>query len=252
MQHPLTVMNSALAVLGPAFTALLCALSCNSTPTNTPASEPTPTPSPHQVMELSRARMLTLDTASFTLEDEGETGARFFGLKFELMEGQIRVPDSFNVRVEAISTFPRSFIELNIVSVGDRAFMTDFLNKEKWNPVAADALPFNFADLGRTLSEIIPFVRVPTFVGTETVDEVRSWRIQGTVASERLSALVPGVASGYEAGIELWIGQDQDLLRKIRIEGRIYNADSADVVRVLKVHSFDEPVQISLSSISDQ
>ena len=188
--------------------------------------------------------MILLDTASFRLEDEGETSARFFGLKFESMEGQVRMPDSFKIQVEATSFL--GFIKIEIVAVGDQAFISDFINKEKWVPVSVDALPFNFANLGNTLAEIIPEITDPAFAGEERLEGRLSWRIRGTVPSEGLSPLLPGNDPGHQVALELWIDKEQRLLRKIRIEGKVYAGDGPDVVRVLDIYGFDEPVEISL------
>lgn len=232
--------------------ALLLILSCGATPTDTPDPilEPTSTPSPLQVMAQSSAKMVKLKTASFSLVDEGETSARFFGLKFQSMQGEVSIPDSFIVRVEATSLL--GFINISIIAVEQKAFMSDIIDENKWNPVPIEALPFNFADLGRTLGDIIPSIKNPTFNGIEKVGGVTSWRIKGTVLSESLGTLLIGVESGHQVGLEVWIGQEQDLLRKIRIEGQIYSGDGLDVVRVLNINNFDEPVDIALPSQSEK
>ena len=62
---------------------------------------------------------------------------------------------------------------------------------------------------------------------------------------------MPTAAKGFEVELELWIGQAEGLLRKVRIAGRIYSTDLPDVVRVLTVDRFDEPVEISLPDISE-
>ncbi len=224
--------------------SLLWTLACGSTPTATNVPDPSPTPTPLEVMEESSSKMIRLNTASFHLEDQGETSARFFGLKFESLDGQVRMPDSFKVQVEATSFL--GFIKIEIVAVGDQAVISDFINKEKWNPIAVDDLPFNFANLGNNLAEIIPGIMDPAFAGEEGLDGQMSWRIRGTVPSEGLSPLLPGTAPGRQVGLELWIDQEQMVLRKIRIEGEIYPGDSPSVVRVLDIFAFDEPVDISL------
>jgi len=233
--------------LGLIFLALFWTLSCGSAPAATPIPEPTPTPSPHQIIEKSGGRMLALDTARFTLEHEGDSSTQLFpGVTLQRVEGQVDMPNRFRIRAEAMSAFPRSFIEVNIVVVEDQAFMTDFINREKWNQVPVENLPFNFADLGRTLSDIIRAIQNPAFTGTETVDGVSSWRVRGTVPSESLAALVPEAGSGHEVALDLWVGQAQGLLIKVRIEGQILSTDVPKVVRVLTLYSFDEPVEISL------
>ncbi len=159
------------------------------------------------------------------------------------------MPDRFEVEVGAESIFPRSFVEIDVVVAENQAFMTDFINREKWNSISADSLPFNFADLGRTLADIMLAMEGPVFNGTEAVDGVPARRVRGMIPSEALSVLIPKTAEGFEVGLELWIGEAEGLLRKVRIEGQILASDRIDVVRVLRIFEFDEPVDISLPQV---
>ena len=242
-------LGAAFTVLAQLVVALLLAGACSSTPTATTNPDPPPTPSPFQVLEKSSDRMLQLATASFTLEDEGETSARFFGLEFQSMKGRIKLPDSFIVQVEAIS--PLRFLKVDIVGVRDKVFMSDLIQRGKWISLPADALPFDFVNLGRTLSDIIPSMREVSFGVTESVDGVVSWHIRGVAASESLRTLLTGAGTGFEVVLELWIGQNDHLLRRIRIEGPVYSEDTAEVVRVLSIGDFDKPLDIVLPAASD-
>ena len=236
-------------------TVLLCTLACiqstpaTSTPqeTLTPTREPTTTPTPEQVISVSSDRMLGLTTAHFTLKHEEDGSSQLFpGVELLLVQGNVRTPDRFEVSAEAMSTFPRSFIPIDVVVVGQWAFMTDFIHPDQWNDVPVETLPFDFSDLGRTLSDIMLSLQGATFDGVEKVDGERSWHVNGTLPSERLEGLVPAADSGYQLRMELWIGQRQGWLRKVRIEGQILDTDRVDLVRVLTIHKFDEHVEISL------
>ncbi len=220
-------------------------------PTATATPTPTPTPSPLQILEKSSLRMLALDTASFTLSHEGDGSSQLLpGIQVQLVEGRVDMPDRFSVRVEAVSTFPRSFIEISVVAVGEEAYMTDFINRERLIPIPVGDLPFDFADLGRTLSDIIIAIQAPVVVGTESVEGVASWRIRGPVASEALGTLIPAAGPGYEVTLELWIGRADGLLTRVRIEGQVLSTDAPDLVRVLTIYDFDEPLEISLPAIT--
>ncbi len=232
------------------FASLIWMVSCGSSLEAVPTSDPTPTPSPRQVIERSGTRMLALGTAQFTLEHEGDGSAQLFpGIQLKRVTGEVAVPDKVKLRAEAVSAFPRSFFNIDVVVVGDKAFMTDFIDSDKWNPWPVESLPFDFADLGRTLNDIILALQEPEFVGVEIVDDVPIWRIKGMLLTDNLDTLVPAAGPGYEVGLELWIGQPQGLLRKVRIEGRVLDTDDPNVARVLILHSFDEPVEILLPDV---
>ena len=115
----------------------------------------------------------------------------------------------------------------------------------------SENLPFKFVDLGRTLGGIMQAIEAPTIIGTESVDGNATWRIQGSVPSERLRALVTNAEPGHEVRLEGWIDKDLGLLRKVRIAGQIYSQDSEEVVRNLSLVRFDEPVEISLPNTPD-
>lgn len=224
---------------------LSCGSSAQATPV--PISSPMPTPSPREVLQQSSERMLSLDTAHFVLEHEaGGSSVLFPGVDILRIEGRVDMPDRFSIEVEAMSTFPRSFIPINLVAVVGQARMTDFLNTDKWNNVPLDSLPFDFGDLGRTLGDIIAAVEDPVFETSEKVDGVLSWSVVGTVPSESMGSLLSAPEGGYRVRLELSIGQERGLLRKARIVGQIYSTDPPGLVRVLTIHSFDEPLEISL------
>ena len=221
-------------------------LACGSADTPTPQSE-APTLTPQQVVEESGRHMAALNTASFQLVHQDEGSSQLFpGVELLKVQGVVDMPDRFAVAAEAISLFPRSFIPIDVVVSGDRAMMTDFLNREKWNPIPVESLPFDFANLGRTLSDIMLSMEGLTLVAEETVDGVPSWRIRGTVESATLAALVPAAVDGFELTLELWIGQKESLLRRVQIQGQILSTDRPDLVRVLSIWDFDEPVEIAL------
>ena len=237
-----------MAALAPILWILAWAVACGSADT-APSGGPGSWPSPERLLQESAGRMRALTTAHFTLEHEGDPSAQlFFGSVLELMEGRVEMPDKFSLRVEGVTAppLPRTFIEISMVSDRGLVFMTNPINRDMWFQVTQGSLPFNFTDLGNSLAELSLAVVEPQLAGTGKADGVPSWRIAGSVSSEGLSSIVSMLESGLRVGLELWIGQEGLLLRKVRIVGPLYPRDQPDVVRVLTIDRFDEPVEISL------
>ena len=233
------------------FVSLIWMASCGSSSETVPTSDPAPTLSPQQVIERAGTRMLALGTARFVLEHEADSSSQLFpGVQVNLVTGEVDMPDKFKVQIEAVSSFPRSFFRVDVVVVGDKAFMTDFIDSGKWNLWPVESLPFNFTNLGRTLNDIILSLQNPTLAGVEETGDVPTWHVKGTILSEDLNTLVPSAVTGHEIGLELWIGQPYELLRKVRIEGQVLDTDNPDVVRVLTIYDFDEPVEIVLPDVT--
>ena len=73
------------------------------TPTPAPTPTPTPAPTPTQSAESALDELLSsvegklagMNTATFTMVDETESGAKFFGTTFKSLEGSVKSPDSF-------------------------------------------------------------------------------------------------------------------------------------------------------------
>ena len=59
-----------------------------------------------------------------------------------------------------------------------------------------------------------------------------------------MRGLVPGAPEGETLHMEVWVGRDDYLVRKVRLTGRLVEADTPEIVRVLELSRFDEPVSI--------
>ena len=205
---------------------------------------PIPTLSLRQVLEKTSTRMAALQSVAFSLEHETGTTLLQAGVNMRAVEGQVALPDGFRLKVDAVATLLRASIEINVIVVGNDAFITDPFTGT-WRKVPPDTLPFNFRDLGRTLSGVLGSIQASSFAGEDGIGDSGVRRIKGTVSSDSLLSLVPGAAQGLTVGLELWIEEGQGLLRKVRIEGKVVPKDEPETVRLLTLHSFDEPVEVS-------
>ena len=157
--------------------------------------------------------------------------------------GEVSIPDRFSVTVEAESEFPKSYIEISIITIDDTAYMTDLLSG-RWNQISPDSLPFNLLGLGQTLADIVDAVQSPQVLGQERLRDVETLHIKGQIASEDLSELVPGAGQGFPVGLELWLDRSQGLLQQVLIIGRVVPTDDENTVRELTLKDINQPVVI--------
>ena len=128
--------------------------------------------------------MKALDTARFSLEHEREGSTELFpGAYLILVGGRVDMPRRYEIVAEG-TLGKRSFLEIHVVAVDGRAYMTDPFTG-RWNEVDASGLPFDFADLGTTLGDILRSLNSVSFVGTEQIGGATSWRVKGTMLSGR-------------------------------------------------------------------
>jgi hypothetical protein len=187
-------------------------------------------------------QLLALKSAAFSLEHlEGST-VLVPGVLMTKVSGEVSIPDRFKVTVEAESEFPKSYLEISIITIDDDAYMTDIFTG-RWNRISAGTLPFNLSGLGQTLAGIIDSVQQPRAVRTERLNGIDTVLIKGQIVSENLSELVPGSAEGFPVELEFWLDQD-GLLQQVLIIGRVVATDIPETVRKLTLENINQPVTI--------
>ena len=189
--------------------------------------------------------MLELETASFVLEHlKGATVLIPGFLEMRKASGVVDIPDRFLVKVEAETVRPRSFVEINVVTILDQAYITDLISGE-WREVDPDSLPFTLTNLGKTLADIIEAVDAPAFIASERLRGYDTYRIQGRIQSQDLLSLVPGAGEGFDVQLDLWLEQSGSLLLQVLITGKVVSTDQADTVRRLTLDDINVPVDIT-------
>jgi hypothetical protein len=198
---------------------------------------------PGPAMSQAVAQLLALESASFTLDHlEGST-ILVPGVLMTKVSGEVSIPGRFSVTIEAESEFPKSYIEISIITIDDTAYMTNILSR-RWNQISADSLPFNLSGLGQTLADIVEAVQGPMVIGEERRGDLDTLYIKGQIASEDLSELVPGAGQGFPVQLELWLDQSQGLLQQVHIIGRVVPTDETNTVRQLILEDINQPVVI--------
>ena len=202
----------------------------------------TETPTSDQVLRDSADRMSSIKWVAFSLKHEnGSTSLGSLALELQEVKGQVELPDRFQVQVGAAPSGGTGYVQIGIIAIDGQAYM-NLLGR--WAEADLGTLPFNFTDLGRTLSDIMLAMQDVTFSPSEIVEGKEAFRVKGSVSSDALQTLVPNASSGFTIGLEVWIGQDDPLLYKAQVEGQLFSYDQPDVVRVLTLSDFDVPVDI--------
>ena len=213
-------------------------------------SEPDPAPEVDLADVLSRAgeNMAAMSTLKFSMVDENESGAKFFGTTFKSMEAEVAAPDSFRMVVD-VEAPGFGFVEIEMLAVGEQAFLK--LSKDApWNPLPLDQVPFNFAGLGLTLRDLLTTITDrAVIVGRESVDGAQAFVIEADLASDELLSLITSANPGHAVALTLWIDEADHELRRLRIVGRIYDDDDPETIRHLTIVGVDLPVDIQIPDV---
>ena len=157
--------------------------------------------------------------------------------------GKAIVPGQFDVTVEGELLFPRSYIEIGMISVDGSSYMTNLINGD-WQEVPPGALPMDLSTLGVTLADIVENVQEPELLGRDRLADVSVYHISGNITSEVLKQLVPTAGTGFPVALEMWTEQDTGMLRQALITGRVVLTDVEDYQRKLTLDNVDEPVTV--------
>ena len=193
---------------------------------------------PQERLENAAERMGQVTSLDFTLSHEEGHTPLMLGVVLQGAEGSTQVPDQASMRVDALISALNTFLKMEIVVDGENATMTDPLSGNPL-PVPTSSLPFNLHGLGETLGGILLAIEGPAFSTGETLDGVRSQGIGGTISGADIKPLIPAADASLQQDIEVWVGED-DLIRRVRIAGKVLANDTEPVVRILTFTNFDE------------
>ena len=217
-------------------------------PTPTPTVAPTPTLAPESTLNelLSSAgeKLAAMSTARFQMIDETESGAPFFGTTFKSLEGEVKSPDSFRMLVKVVAP-GLGFVEVEMLAVGDEAYMK-FSKDAPWTPLPLEQVPFNFGQIGLTLSELLPAMHGVVVIGRESVGDTQTIRIEGQITSEGMSTLITSADPGHAIVLTFWFDEVEHSLRQFRIAGKLFNDDAPETTRLLDISGVNVPVDIKL------
>lgn len=208
--------------------------------------EPTPTPSitAEDVRDSGAEALRNLSTVHFRVtHEEGGTDIGFSSTLTEA-EGDGVFPDKAEFVAKATSAlFGNAALELDIVQYGETTHLRDRISMV-WQALPAGTLAINFTNINGSIADALASLGGLDLTDGGSVDGAPVHKLTGTTPSTSMRGLVPGAPEGDTLQMEVWIGRDDYLVRKVRLTGRLVEADTPDVVRVLELSRFDEPVTI--------
>lgn len=232
--------------------SLLLATACEGEPTPTPTTAPTPTPTPaptptptaDDFIAAVGRNIAAMSTAKFSMIDETQTGAKFFGTTFKTMEAEVQEPDSLKMMVEVVAP-GFGFVAIEIVKVGEQAFLK-LSADAPWSPLPPDQVPFNFMGMGVVFASLPDTISDVALIGQEEVQGAQAIQIQGVIDSEVLQPLIMDADAGNPVTLTFWIDPAEAVLRQFRLAGQIYDEDAPETTRLLTIENINEPVDIQL------
>ena len=162
------------------------------------------------------------------------------GLSLTFVDGDVLVPDRLEGKVGG--TFLGLSVSTDLVVVGEDYFLK--VPFSGWQKIDVDTLPAAFFDPEQGILAVIEGASNLSRDGSEEVGGVECIRITGEVQADTLKPLLNTAEGTQKLELEVWIGEDDKLLRRLRLSGPIEPDEDEDAVRTVELSQFDEPVQI--------
>lgn len=171
------------------------------------------------------------------------------GLSLTSAEGEVIVPD--RLAAKAAATFSGIPVETELVSIGDEDYFIDPLTRT-WRRLEVGTSPVEFFDPATGVLSVIERAVEVELAGSETVDGVETHRLSGKVkASDAAPLLVVNAPSDRLADVELWIGKDDGILRRIRVSGPVGEGEPAEASRTVELSDFDQEFEIEAPEVEE-
>ena len=214
--------------------------------TATPQPTPTPQPDPAAILARAAARVAAAESLGFVLEHPAGSTELSPGLRLIRAEGAANAPDRFRLALELEAS--GSFLELEVIGIGEAAWMTNLFSGE-WESVSAAALPVRWEQAGAVFAAAIAAVESPQLAGSEPVADAEggytAWVIRGTLPGTALAAVLPGTLAEQAVPVTLWADQSERRLPRLRLEGPLVVGDLPEVSRVLTLTTLQPPAEIA-------
>lgn len=216
---------------------LLAALGCGGmggTVAPGPPPTATPLPDPAAILRGAAGRVAAAESLGFVLEHPAGATELAPGLLLRRAEGAANAPDKFRMALELEAS--GSFLELGVVGIGERAWMTNLFSGE-WEAVAAAALPVRWEEAAAVFAAAIAAVESPELTGSEMVEDgagdYQAWVIRGMLPQAALAAILPGTGAEGSAAVTIWADREERRLPRLRLAGPLTAGDLPEVARVL-------------------
>jgi lipoprotein LprG len=115
---------------------------------------------------------------------------------------------------------------------------------QTWQSMPAAFSPIGELNLNTGAIQILERIADPTYVGTEDIGGVRTYHIQGEVAADEVAAIAGSTTTDEPFTGDVWIGVDDDLVRRIVVLGAATANEPEGTLRTIDLSDFDEPLDI--------
>jgi hypothetical protein len=204
---------------------------------------PTPAnlPQADEILPKVVERVATLKSFHFRLEHENGLSSMPLDLKLKTAEGDIQVPDRMEAKLEAEAG--GALMRVEVIGIGDEGWMTNPFSHQ-WQALPEGTTISAIFDPAAGIQAVAGSLQEVRVAGVEKVGGDNTYLLEGQIDSGVLKAAAPIAEPGLTVNVKVWVGVDDYTIRQIRLEGPFAPGEPENIVRILSLSKFDEPVSI--------
>ena len=204
---------------------------------------PTPAnlPQADEVLPKVVERVAAVKSFHFRLEHENGLSPMPMNLKLKTAEGDIQVPDRMQAKLEAEAA--GALMRVEVIGIGDQGWMTNPFSHE-WQALPEGTTISAIFDPAAGIQAVAGSLQGVRVAGVEKIEGDSTYLLEGQVDSGVLEAAAPIAEPGLTVNVKIWVGVDDYNIRQVRLEGPFSPGEPENIVRILHLSKFDEPVSI--------
>ena len=156
-------------------------------------------------------------------------------------EGDLAKPDRMQLKTQ--TQFAGGSAELGILSSGGKQYMTNPFTG-RWLEIPGGLSAVALFDPATGVPSLIKGAKDIRKLDPETVDGVRCFKVEGSLASDEMVAMLGPQVAGRTLKATAWFGMDDFLMRQLRLEGPLAENEPPAISRLLTLSRFNQPVTI--------
>lgn len=205
------------------------------------------------LLQRASEALAALETFGFELETTRGSSTILEGFELKGVEGVVLRPVS--IEAEITMGLPIGNVTITAVGIDGEFWVQDPFREGEWIALGGDPQIQSMINPDAIITSAVRLVQDAQITGTEKVDGVETTVVEGTLDffSQAQSVVNPADGSAPLAqylaegprDITFWI-DDENRVVEMEIRGPIFVTESDDVVRVIRLFDFNEPVQIEV------
>lgn len=196
----------------------------------------------NEIIDSAAAAMAGVTSLHFRL-DMGDAGVEFIpGMTATKMEGDAVRPDRMQATIQVVvGGIP---LKVEYRAIGDSHYVTNPLDRQSWQALPGAAIAESLLDPGVGVMAILAELTDLELQGIDSIGGADSFRITGFAPSSTVAGFLDSPSAGGSTRVEIWIGADDSLVRKIVLHGPSLKGDPPDTLRTLELSRFNSSISI--------